>query len=56
MKLFIKATNNYWQTLRRKKLRPCSKRVIWWVVKLALLSLRLVCKLIDSLDGVHTDD
>jgi len=56
MKLFIKA-NNYWQTLRRKKLRPGIRRVMWWIVKLALVTLRLVCKLIDFFDGgVGTDD
>lgn len=53
---FFKEANNYWQTLRRKKLRPCSRRVMWGVVKLALLVLRLVCKLIDSLDGVSSGD
>ena len=47
MKYLVKVTSNYWQTFRRKRLRPCSRKIMWWVIRLALLALRIVCKLID---------
>lgn len=56
MKCFLNIANNYWQTLRKKDSQPCSRMVIWWVVKLALLVLSLICKLIDFFNGVGTDN
>ncbi len=49
-------TNNCWQTLRKKLLRPYSKKMIWWVFKLSLLLARLILKLIDLFFGEFPND
>ena len=51
MKYFARNTNNYWQALRKKVSKPRSRKVKWWIIKLALLVIRLVCKLIDFFYG-----
>jgi len=51
MKYFIRNTNNYWRTLRKKVSKPYNREIMWWIIKLALLVIRLVCKFIDSFDG-----
>ena len=43
--------NNCWQTLRSKVLAFFSKKVLWEVIKLALLGIRLICKLINIFEG-----
>ena len=43
--------NNYWQTLSEKRNTRSSRKAIWWILKLALLMLRLVSKAIDWLGG-----
>jgi len=48
--------NNCWQTLRNKLLTFFSKKVIWEVIKLALLGIRLICKLINILEGEDIND
>ncbi|SIT18439.1 hypothetical protein SAMN05421686_11448 [Thalassolituus maritimus] len=48
-------TNNYRRTLRLKQDKPRSPRH-FWLIKLALLILRLVCKLIDLFSGESDED
>jgi len=55
MKHFERKTNNYWRTLSKKKPKPYIKEVMWWIIKLVLFGLRMVCKLIDLLGGAGTD-
>jgi len=51
-----KKVNNCWQTLSKKFLTFFSKKVIWKVCKLALLGIRLICKLINILEGEDIND
>ncbi len=50
-----KRTNNYWQTLRNS-FKRCRDKTIWTIFKLALLILRVICKLIDFFIGGDSDD
>jgi hypothetical protein len=49
-----KRTNNYWQTLR-KNFKRYRDKTIWAIVKLALVILRVICKLIDFFNGEDFD-
>ncbi len=48
-------SNNYWQASRKKRLFPRSRKVIWFIVKIALAILRLLCKLFDFFGGGVND-
>jgi len=51
-----KVASNYWWTLGKKEPNRWSKKVIWGAFKLALVLLRLVCKLIDFFSGIGPGD
>ena len=51
----VRKANNYWQTLRKRESTPLNRKILWWMIKLALIVLRLVCKLIDFFSGVDVD-
>lgn len=51
----VRKTNNYWQTLRKRGSALLNRKVMWWIIKLVLIVLRLVCKLIDFFSGADVD-
>ena len=56
MKHFARKANNYWQTLKKKESKQRSRKVMWWVFRLVLVSLRLLCKITDLFNGCRPDD